>query len=147
MNTLKRATLSAAVCLIGLAAGSRAQTVQVQINSPEQGAEVGRKATVRGTIADPKAQVFVLVRPVQDRYWWVQRVPHPSNQDGSWETLCYFGTADEGPGEEFQIIALVTRGLREEQRFEDLPPYIARSETVKVRRRGRERPESRAGWE
>jgi len=139
MSTLKAAMWSATVCLVCCAAGTRGQTVDIKIDSPAKGAEVGRKETVQGTVSDPTAKVFVLIRSVEDSIWWVQRVPHPPNRDGHWETLCYFGKADEGPGENFLIIALVARGLKEGQQFDELPLYVARSETIKVRRREREK--------
>ncbi|MES1242825.1 MAG: hypothetical protein ABUT39_14510 [Acidobacteriota bacterium] len=118
-----------------LAAAAATNPFQIEIESPRKGETVEVETIVSGRISDPTQQVYVLVRSLRDKEWWVQRVPPPVNQDGSWETLAYFGTATKGAGESFQVIAITSpRRLKERQRFRDLPEATLRSDSVTVRR-------------
>lgn len=136
MSQLRRIVLGTLVlfCLAEWA-GAGAKDAELQLLSPRPGAEVALETVVEGKMSDPRGQVYVLVHPVKARFWWVQRVPAPPNQDGSWETLAYFGTATEGIGGDFQIVALVTeKKLKEGQAFETIPSHRARSDVIKVKR-------------
>jgi hypothetical protein len=120
----------------GLAcAAPKSPDVTVKITAPEQAAEVVRETIVAGTVSDPKARVYVLVHPLRVKPWWVQRVPAPANNDGSWQTLCYFGEAGRGLNEQYQIIAIVTdRTFSEGDQLDDVPSDVAHSEVVTVKR-------------
>ncbi|HEX3553489.1 MAG TPA: hypothetical protein VIA62_09700 [Thermoanaerobaculia bacterium] len=125
--------------LIGLAllavAKNSAASVQIEITSPVEGADVGREETVSGSASDSNLSVYVLIRPVRSSTWWVERPPAPTNRNGSWKTDCYFGTPSKGVGEAFEVIAIVTeQKLKEGDQIDELPTYIARSETVTVHR-------------
>jgi hypothetical protein len=136
MSHLRRIALGALVlvCLTGWA-GAKKEELELQVLSPGPGAEVELETVIEGKVSDPRVQVYVLVHPVKDRFWWVQRVPAPPNRDGSWETLAYFGTSTKGIGEDFQVIALVTETkLKEGETFETLPSHSARSDVIKVKR-------------
>lgn len=125
-------------CLLSLllATAERGATAQIEIRSPASGEEVEVETLVEGWVSDPKAQVYVLVRPLRTKYWWVQRLPAPANRDGSWQTLVNIGTETEGIGEPFEIVALVTkRKLHEGDRLEVLPERTALSDSVRVHRR------------
>jgi len=112
--------------------------VQIQIESPQQNAEVTLTEIVKGKVSDPKMPIYVLVHPMSTNLWWVQNLPAPPNQDGSWQTLCYFGTENEGIGEYFEVVAIATgrtsRRLRAGQTLEELPKDVTRSDIVTVRR-------------
>lgn len=111
------------------------EKVQIQIESPKQNGEVAMRDMVRGKISDPKVPVYVLVHPLKGNQWWVQPLPSPANQDGSWRTSCFFGAEIQGIGEEFEVLALATtEKLKEGQIFKELPKCGARSDIVTVKR-------------
>ena len=111
------------------------EKVQIQIESPKQNAEVAMEDTVRGKVSDSRVPVYVLVHPLKTNQWWVQRMPSPANQDGSWRTTCFFGTETQGAGEEFEVLALATtEKLKEGQVLKELPKCGARSDIVTVKR-------------
>lgn len=109
--------------------------VQVQIDSPQQNAEVLMEHPVKGKVSNPKVRVYVLVHPLKTNQWWVQRLPSPPNQDGSWRTVCFFGTETQGAGEEFEVLAIATNdSLSEGTTLKELPQCGARSDIVTVKR-------------
>ncbi len=111
------------------------ESVQVRIEQPQQDSEVGQHEIVRGKVSDTNARVYVLVHPMMTNLWWVQRLPSPPNQDGSWQTLCYFGTETEGKNEYFEVIAIVThKNLKEGQILKELPSDAIRSDIIMVKR-------------
>ena len=111
------------------------ENLEVRIVQPQQNAEVGLTHLVRGNVSDPNARVRVLVHPLLTNLWWVQRPPSPPNQDGSWQTVCYFGTETEGVDEYFELIAIVTRErLDEGQTLSNLPDGAIRSDIIAVKR-------------
>jgi hypothetical protein len=130
--------LGMAICLLPLpsATAERGATTQIEIRSPASGAEVEVETLVEGWVSDPKAQVYVLVRALRTKYWWVQRLPAPANRDGTWQTQVNIGTETEGIGEPFEIVALVTkRKLHEGAQMDVLPERTAISDAVRVQRR------------
>jgi hypothetical protein len=135
MNPSRRILEMSILAFLLAAGASAAQRLQVAIESPAQGADVRLETVVKGRVSDPGAKVYVLVQPLRVGTWWVQRLPAPSNRDGSWQTLCYFGTVDAGVGEEFQIIAIVSRRkLKEGQRLTEIPKDAVHSDVVTVKR-------------
>jgi hypothetical protein len=125
-----------ALCLVLSAAHvATSQNLQVQIEEPTENSKVGLHEIVSGRVSDPDARPYVLVHPMLTDLWWVQRRPSPPNRDGSWRTLCYFGTQTQGVGEFFEIVAIVTdANLKEGQTLEDLPSGAIRSDIVMVER-------------
>ena len=112
-----------------------AYEIDIQITNPQQDEEVGHQELVRGTISAHDVQVYVLVHPMATNLWWVQRLPSSINKDGSWQTLCYFGTKNQGIGEYFEVIAIVTaEELEEGQTLKALPADSVRSDMVTVKR-------------
>ncbi|RKY59220.1 MAG: hypothetical protein DRP95_05275, partial [Candidatus Latescibacterota bacterium] len=46
--------------------------LKVRIVSPEDGAEVGYRVLVDGTLNDPSARLYLIVEPKRGSSWWVQ---------------------------------------------------------------------------
>jgi hypothetical protein len=113
------------------------QAAKIEIIKPENNSEVGQKELVQGKVTNfTNGKVFALVHPMATNLWWVQRPPSTINEDGSWQTLCYFGTETQGVGEYFELIAIVTNvPLKEGQTLAELPrEVIAKSPSVTVKR-------------
>ena len=106
---------------------------RVSIEQPAMGSVVERENLVQGTFANVGSanaiQVFVLS---PDDYWYRQRAPEIGS--GRWRLKAFFGGADRGAGEEYQIAALAMAPEVSENRVKTLP--AARGKTfVKVTRR------------
>jgi hypothetical protein len=123
-------------CLVLLlSSDGTSQNIEIKFISLQEAAEVGQKEMVQGTVSDQEEQVYVLVYPMEARKWWVQPLASPANNDGSWATLCYFGTETEGIGEYFQVVALVAdEKLEEGQILDSLPVDKGRSDIITVKR-------------
>ena len=81
-----------------------ANPLKVRIASPEDGAHVGRKVTVKGTLNDPNARLYLIVKPFSDRrYWWVQA---PVTSGARWKATAFLGGEREGIGERFILFVL-----------------------------------------
>ena len=112
-----------------------AQSPEIEIIQPTQQASVGHQELVLGKVSDPNSRVYVLVHPMATKMWWVQRIPSPPNRDGSWSTLCYFGTENQGIGEYFEIVGIQTeQQLGEGQTLKKIPSRSVRSDIVIVKR-------------
>ena len=99
----------------------------VKIVSPRDGAEVGRRGTVRGTIRPPGLlQVFVFSN---DGYW--HRQDRPELVRDAWTVECGFGDDRSKPNSSYEIIAIAGEPV-EERRVRDLPADAARSKRVRV---------------
>lgn len=123
-------------CLINCFAQDLKKTT-IAINQPKNDAEVKLEELVRGKVSNYSiGNVYVLVHPVRTNLCFVQRTPSSINEDGTWQTLCYFGTKNQGVGEYFELIAIVLKEeLKEGQTFEKLPPnIIAKSPIITVKR-------------
>jgi hypothetical protein len=126
---------SAFFLVLFLASTASPASMMIQIDSPAQGTEVSMEVMAKGKASGAKAKVYVLVHPLRARSWWVQQLPAPPNRDGSWQTLCVFGTPTSGLNEDFQIIAIVTHHrYKEGQMLDDVPSSLAHSEVVTVKR-------------
>ena len=78
--------------------------LKVCIASPEDGAHVGREVTVKGTLSDPNARLYLIVKPFSDRrYWWVQA---PVTSGARWKATAFLGGEREGIGERFTLFVL-----------------------------------------
>jgi len=127
-----------------LLASSELAPLTVKIIDPQPGGSVTRPYLAKGTVSDPSARVFVIVRtlPVTER--WVQQ---PSIVDGSgnWQTSVYFGDAAIGGEEQYEMIALATsdnflvtwatgNSLSEGQKLLSLPRKSNKSSLITVTR-------------
>jgi hypothetical protein len=82
-----------------------APCVRVEIESPNPGDQVGRAVEVKGSVADPRAEVKLLVLDEDRlRYWLQQRIPAVN---GQWQGVAYLGTKDAGAEKSFGLLATV----------------------------------------
>lgn len=129
-------------CLIMLSplysSHSQIAKAMIQIVKPKDDSTVGLKYLVRGKVENySKGNVYALVHPIETKLWWVQRPPSVVNEDGSWQTLCYFGTETEGIDQYYEIIGIITKEtLREGQTIKigKLPRDAIKSTTITVHR-------------
>ena len=78
--------------------------LKVRITVPKDGARVGRALTVKGTLSDPQARLYLIVKPFSDRrYWWVQA---PVKSGARWKATAILGGEREGIGEKFSLFVL-----------------------------------------
>jgi hypothetical protein len=133
----KSVSILTTVLFSSILAQAWAGSLRVDIQSPKPNQEVGVEAMVTGKVSDPQSRVYVLVRPMKTRDWWVQQTPAPPSHDGSWQVRCSFGTPTEGGGEPYEIIAIASKkrlALKEDQKFEDIPDLGVTSDVVTVKR-------------
>lgn len=100
---------------------------------------VGIRALVGGELkSEKKGNVYILVCPVSNsavnNTWWVQR---PVSRDGdAFTASCQFGEVNQGDGEYFVMVAIVTtKTFRVGQRLAGIPPAVAYTKAVFVKRR------------
>jgi len=116
------------------------QELKLAIMEPQNDARVCWRNMVRGTVSDPKLQVFVAIHPMATDKFWIQPIPN-MRSDGRWEAYCYFGEPNIGIGEPFEIIAIASRNrnlFREGDTlaspFPDNLQILIRSNPVTVKR-------------
>lgn len=111
---------------------------KINITDPLNDAKVGLQYLVRGKVStDYSGNVYVLVHPILTDLCWVQQPPLSINGDGTWQSLCYFGTENQGIGESFEIIAIITTlTLKAGQTFKitGLPQDAIKSSLITVKR-------------
>ena len=115
---------------------SRQDAYKLEITSPSDGATVTMTELVRGTVSDPKLNVYVLIHPLTTNLWWVQNIP-TVGPGGKWQSFCYFGTENLGIGEPYEIIAVATskkKLYKPGDTLEIVPLDLLRSRIVTVRR-------------
>jgi hypothetical protein len=100
---------------------------------------VGLMETVKAaTVKDESKHVYFLVNPIgtaetAQKTWWVQR--EVTRDGAAIECECQFGEEDQGKGEYFAIVALVTGdSLEVGQTIEDLPKADTYSKVQIVKR-------------
>lgn len=116
------------------------QRLSIVITEPKDGKEVCWRSMVKGTISDPKLQVFVAIHPMATDKVYIQPIPTVSS-DGKWSAYCYFGEKNQGINEPFEIIAIASKNkkLYKEQDIlpspsPDNPQILVRSNPVIVKR-------------
>jgi len=77
----------------------------LRITAPSDEAQVPERPLVEGTVADPKAEVWVIVHPMAVSDYWVQQRLTPK-ADGTWKVKIYVGKGPIGVGEQFEIMAV-----------------------------------------
>ena len=75
------------------------------------GATIGYKVQVKGYVTNWNGQVYVVVKPINDRFWYIQP-PAPVEFVGSsridWVGQAYLGTPSAGIGDSFMVFAVAT---------------------------------------
>ena len=108
--------------------------VKIKIEEPEDGSKQKQKVVVKGTINNPKAKIYLFVRPLPDGQYTIQSSIWVRKE---WDGTALLGSAYEPPGGEYEIFAIASKkGL-------DLSPgpvaalpekYDGKSNIVKVTR-------------
>lgn len=105
---------------------------RIHITSPADGIESGERVMVDGLVANPNAEVWVVVHPNDVSNYWVQ--PKVSvNTDGKWRAQVYLGkpgNADVGKRFEIRAIASPKVHLSEGDVSTGWPDAEAHSEIV-----------------
>jgi hypothetical protein len=110
---------------------------KIDIITPADNSELeGVEHLVRGKVTDySMGNVFVLVHPMRTNLFWVQRPPSLINQDGLWQTICFFGTKTQGIGEYFELIAIITnKTMKEGDTLQVIPTDVIKSPLITVKR-------------
>lgn len=112
---------------------------KIEITSPLdreaiQWSPTGHLATGIYSALKKEHKIYVLVHPMPTSKWYVQRVPTVINS--SWQTIVYFGTADVGVGDHYELSAIITsKSLEAEQVLENFPDCDAKY-VITVKRKG-----------
>lgn len=120
------------VCAAALAGAS--PKPNIAITQPASGAVVPHRVTVRGTVADPGAKVWVIVRPMLWSDYHVEP-PVDVNSDGTWSVTIYIGEGEDmNSGEAFKIAAVANpkARLQEKQKLQGWPEAKWRSDIIEV---------------
>jgi hypothetical protein len=99
-----------AIVAWSLLASSEVTPLEVNITDPQDGGSVTRPDQgylVKGTVSDPNASVYVIVRTLPAPEMWVQQ-PAIVGGEGKWHASVYFGDKIISPGERYEVIALAT---------------------------------------
>lgn len=109
---------------------------EIQIQAPRDGSPAPWRLYVKGMVADPSANVWVILRPTDRSAYWVQ----PSvavRGDGTWKVQVYLGRGgDLDVGKQFEIMAIANpkARLREGEVFGGWPEAQWESRVVGVTR-------------
>ena len=117
--------------------GAQDSIVSLEIINPINGDLGEWRTKVTGTVSKPFAEVWVVVRPIETRDFWVQ--PKPTiKPNGTWETFIYLGgagTAHVGKVFELRAIANPVDSLKEALVFPGWPRAEGKSDVIRVARR------------
>lgn len=107
--------------------------VTISIDHPVDSGYVWQEYTVRGSV-HPRAEIRVLLRALTTNEYWVQDVP-VIDSEGSWQTVCWFGSETEGGQEYYELFAITPKKeLVPEQVLPSFPEYTNLSNVVTVYR-------------
>lgn len=127
-------------------ASSEVTPLKVNITDPQDGMSVTspRPYVAKGTVSDPNARVYVIVRTLPVSEMWVQQ-PAIVDGGGNWQASVFFGNDKISTEESYQVIALATNdnflvtwatgnSLRKGQKLESLPRISNKSSLITVTR-------------
>jgi hypothetical protein len=104
------------------------------IDAPCDGAKVAQRHFVQGVVTDAKAQVWVIVHPMETSDYWAQ--PNVTVRDGGkWKVLAYFGEPGaQHSGKSFEVRAVANPKLplKEGQMLAKWPEAESTSQTIEV---------------
>jgi hypothetical protein len=112
------------------------EQLRVVITSPKSGTVVEYRHEVNGTVSDPNADVWVVIRPVETSDFWVAP-PVTVKEDGSWKVKAYFGEdKPEHSGKPFEVRAFANPvGNISEGKTTQWPRAAAKSNVANVVRK------------
>ncbi len=124
--------------LIGFANdGGKDASLSLEIIDPANGQSTEWRTKVTGKVSKPLAEVWVVVRPLETRDFWVQ--PKTTVQtNGEWEAMIYLGGKGKSHiGKVFDIRAIANPvdTLKEGLVFPGWPRAEAKSDLIRVARR------------
>lgn len=128
---LRKAGLCMAFSLLCVCA--YAQEGYIRIDVPKDKQAVGDLADVEGKVSDPKAKVWVIVRPKGSREFYVQ--PEVVvGRSGGWSCMAYIGRRGQDFLKQFQIRAVANPevDLSEGKVLSSWPPAELSSEVITV---------------
>jgi hypothetical protein len=107
----------------------------ISITEPKDEAFVPERPSVKGTISDSSAKVWVIVHPMRESKYWVQ--PSITVQDSAWEVVAYIGKGETGVGERFEIMAVVNpkKELKAGDILPGWPEAQSKSQVIQVTRK------------
>jgi hypothetical protein len=114
-----------------------APKAMLRITAPSDDAEVSERPFVEGTVADPKAKVWVIIHPMEVSDYWVQ----PSvavKENGTWKVVIYIGRPGRiDVGKKFEIMAVANPNVKlsEGDILSGWPEAEARSDVIEVTRK------------
>lgn len=131
-----RTGITALLMVLGFATG--AQALDIQITMPQTQSGVPMRPSVEGKVSDPKAQVFVIVNPLEtpDQFW--VQPPVVVQPDGKWRAVIYIGrpgSIDVGKRFEIRAVANPKHRLKEADVVGGWPEAEAASSVIQVQRR------------
>ena len=102
--------------------------IRIEINVADR-SEIARDSSVKGSVSEPKAKVFLLARPTNSKTYWVISQARVRS-DGSWVAEPLSGI----PENIFQILAVADpkTDLSVGDKLDSLPAATAFSNTVSV---------------
>ena len=98
-------------------AENKGDKVTVRISAPSDGAKVGERPFIEGTVSDPDAEVWVVVHPTAVTDYWVQPAV-TVKENGKWKVQVHIGRPGRDIGKHFEIRAFanpegeLTNGLK-----------------------------------
>lgn len=111
--------------------------VLLEISTPINGESAEWRTRVTGRVSKPSAEVWVVVRPLETRDFWVQ--PKTTLQaNGEWETMIYLGGKGRshiGKVFDLRAIANPVDSLQEGLVFPGWPRAEMKSDVIRVARR------------
>jgi hypothetical protein len=111
------------------------ENIEIRITSPVEGAKVPERPLIEGTVSGSKADVWVIIHPMEISTYFVQ----PSvtvKETGKWKVKVYVGKGNQGKGQQFEIMAIANpkSNLKEGDQLSKWPDSGAKSQVIEVTR-------------
>ena len=126
---------SAVCCLLLLTAAAEADDrVTVDITGPKNDDSVQEVTDVVGKVSNPKAQVWLVIKPQRSTDCWIQS-PAAVGKDGKWSVAAHFGDRNTH-NESFELIAIANPkdDKTHEGKARCWPGAMSKSKAVNVKR-------------
>lgn len=102
-----------------------------------ESAAIGYRIEVKGYLVHSAGPVYVVVKPLNDRFWYIQP-PAPATFVGSgtidWAGQAFLGTPSAGKGDQFVVFAVATSNKHTAEEKLDREPSGLKSNAVLLRR-------------
>lgn len=111
-----------------------AQSLNINISSPNDGDHVSERPIVTGTVSEEQAIVWVIVHPMETSDYWVQPAV-TIRRGGIWRVQIYIGrpgNIDVGKHFEIRAVANPINELHEGDVLSNWPTAEAQSEVIEV---------------